>query len=868
MIQKKQAKKKSTTRECNEVQDVEILFSDLVIGSKCQLVDPESCIPFSKIRHLTLSGIRRLEVSFLGKSHPKEGDYSSYTSSGLTLGSDIPMVVNLTGSLKVYVHEHFKAQGLDSVCIRERIASRSTWYGIVDGLHSHAAITNIMKHHSSWKSFKWYVQILNSGFPVEKYRQLARIQNARHNPIYYVELTFYDVISNLRMEHERLKKLGYRSSGVETAEAYDGTLHKKNSTLQQIANLAIRLPRSVIHEMGLIVNQDHPDIALRSKQFNSRGATNEDEALSLGDCRVFRKFVNIGTLKGSSAFMNCKNEQVQLHCLHRAKDLSEMNEFKSVKCSELTKMVKFCSLAVIEDEKFKRFIEDETWPREMQDLRNNMLRTTLLDEELELNSVNETSIIPKLLEVYRKHFPDSSVRKEAKWILNVESTLPKTDVNSNPDEGEGIISNETDQAESEEVPLVETPPQDPNRHLIEKNIVSHNMTWQDYQTQVWTSASSRFDAVFSAPPSAPSRSFIRHERVRAVVDELDKDEVEKFVGLCKRVLKSGSYVILFIDFDSFQEWYTQFSSSGFSVMKFPYLILYDPESLRNNIISIFPQNSCEFALVARSPGSHPDGFKPDFETNFNQVATATQRRHAVMTNVQATKTFLTVPGSKVPFCTKELPILMLHELIDLFTPVDGSVIDPYAGTMTTAAACLQSGRRCTSIEKRKDCFEGALERLRLMAEPLDSIRTIPHTLPSITVSETDATHNISDTNDELDNNTNQLESMEEIDPTLEEHAQREREEVDPISETQTQNERNHSPQESDISHAMDVETTNLCSPTPSAQSTQIQSADNKSCSTVLASSTPKVPFTDSEHTSLPLGNLDLLSKAIKVAGDD
>lgn len=48
-------------------------------------------------------------------------------------------------------------------------------------------------------------------------------------------------------------------------------------------------------------------------------------------------------------------------------------------------------------------------------------------------------------------------------------------------------------------------------------------------------------------------------------------------------------------------------------------------------------------------------------------------------------------------------------IIDFFTPPNGYVLDPYAGTMPLALAALRTERRCVSFEQDEGCFKTALE---------------------------------------------------------------------------------------------------------------------------------------------------------------
>lgn len=60
---------------------------------------------------------------------------------------------------------------------------------------------------------------------------------------------------------------------------------------------------------------------------------------------------------------------------------------------------------------------------------------------------------------------------------------------------------------------------------------------------------------------------------------------------------------------------------------------------------------------------------------------------------------------------------MLCELIDMFSPHGGTVLDLMAGTMTSGIAGIQTGRKICCIEKEKDLYGDAIERIRKFIPP-------------------------------------------------------------------------------------------------------------------------------------------------------
>lgn len=59
----------------------------------------------------------------------------------------------------------------------------------------------------------------------------------------------------------------------------------------------------------------------------------------------------------------------------------------------------------------------------------------------------------------------------------------------------------------------------------------------------------------------------------------------------------------------------------------------------------------------------------------------------------------------------EKPISLLSEMVDLWVPPYGTVMDLYAGTFTLPIACVQTSRRCIAIEKDSSCYNAAIQRL-------------------------------------------------------------------------------------------------------------------------------------------------------------
>lgn len=60
-------------------------------------------------------------------------------------------------------------------------------------------------------------------------------------------------------------------------------------------------------------------------------------------------------------------------------------------------------------------------------------------------------------------------------------------------------------------------------------------------------------------------------------------------------------------------------------------------------------------------------------------------------------------------CPKPLPLML--ELVSLFTDPGDVILDPFAGSLTTAVAAKQLGRRCIAIEREQKYIDAGIKRL-------------------------------------------------------------------------------------------------------------------------------------------------------------
>ena len=71
------------------------------------------------------------------------------------------------------------------------------------------------------------------------------------------------------------------------------------------------------------------------------------------------------------------------------------------------------------------------------------------------------------------------------------------------------------------------------------------------------------------------------------------------------------------------------------------------------------------------------------------------------------------------------PLDLMRWLVRLVTPPGGTCLDPFAGSGTTAEACLLEGFRCITIEREPDYLPLIVQRINRRRDPVAATRAAP-----------------------------------------------------------------------------------------------------------------------------------------------
>lgn len=95
-------------------------FDDVMTGYINIKIDPDIFIPLTRVRALAESGVSRLVKLLQGQSESDNG----YNFLGIALGSDMPIIVELTGWLRKYLHLYVHSLGILKANAKIRIEAR------------------------------------------------------------------------------------------------------------------------------------------------------------------------------------------------------------------------------------------------------------------------------------------------------------------------------------------------------------------------------------------------------------------------------------------------------------------------------------------------------------------------------------------------------------------------------------------------------------------------------------------------------------------------------------------------------------------------------------------------------------------------
>ena len=734
--------------------------------SSYKSVRVDHCVPLFLSRTLSLSGVQRLKANIVNSWRESDGE-----SSGIVSGTATVIIIPLQERDKDIVSGYVESRMEYYKADEDAQQSSSQWYGIVDGCHRHAALMEVLcEYKEDWKDFHWTATCLRGRLPFERCRQLQRSQNQLHDEKYKIETTIFDLLDGLRQIYDKLKReqsiehRGARPLEVKhqlVAELYDGAPHPKRDSIRQAVSVASRISRRAIEAIGTVVKDERPSICFEEASINTSGMKRVEDIMESIDCRVYRSFVKWSSLRASTPFMNALSsgeEEAQVNTIFRLKSWCSSNSYRTAQSSDVTRLFQLAVHARKEDRKFCSFIKQPDWPSAMKGVRDDLHRTVRYDSEIESNIGNDTEVLPSILQCYRQLFRKEFEEIQRQLHRSAGSERVDGDVD-NPESPRGVesscvnnIPNDSQSPHRDLMDLCDSRMKSidlcskADKNLSECGITLLNKTWREFLREDWNEKSEKVDLVFTQVPRPLHGD---HQRSITNSDDLSRGERDEFAQMLKQCVKEGSYIFIITSSDSFPTWKGTFQAAGFMVMSSPFVIVYDQDTISKRKVLDFPQKDTDLAILAKTPGVHPSGFRPDFNVGESATYFEGFSCYGSLRSVAKTHRRLMKMNGTTPLRSSEMEKRMVQHLIDMLAPPGGLVMDPFGGAFEVALAALEKKRRCISMEKDEDCFQHAVSRVRLSVTPDTTLENLSEFMAVFDESAAPLDDNISLTDDPI-----------------------------------------------------------------------------------------------------------------------
>lgn len=148
------------------------------------------------------------------------------------------------------------------------------------------------------------------------------------------------------------------------------------------ASTAIRLDTRFLKWINEITNRSEPSVCWSSSSFHTADVRSEDQVFTIFDCRIYRDFINLTSIRKYTMLVITKEEcdmWVQILTLHREKEACYLKKFKPVQDSHITQQYNMVLLAINEQDKFLRFLDCESWQPALKTNDQSMLSSTIMD---------------------------------------------------------------------------------------------------------------------------------------------------------------------------------------------------------------------------------------------------------------------------------------------------------------------------------------------------------------------------------------------------------------------------------------------------------------------------------------------------------
>ena len=221
------------------------------------------------------------------------------------------------------------------------------------------------------------------------------------------------------------------------------------------------------------------------------------------------------------------------------------------------------------------------------------------------------------------------------------------------------------------------------------------------------------DAIITDPPYGINYQTIR-TKSRKLINDDNLLWVEDFTCNCARILKHEKHLYCFVDPENCGEFIINFKKNGFKIRN----LLTIPRGVKGNGGERIFQQQFEFCIFA-TLGKKNEGrkfnktniLKPSEQYIKDKRYKAKEWLYRLPDNWRwTTASVHNAKNNKIHPTQKNVNCVV--DMINISTNEGETVLDPFAGSGTTAIACLNTNRNYICIEQDETYFNQSLERIK------------------------------------------------------------------------------------------------------------------------------------------------------------
>ena len=655
---------------------------------------------------------------------------------------------------------------------RSLLNSRSEWYGVVDGQQRLYAVIDLIQNvPNDWDSFLFNARIYPDAQPF-LLRSVGRLIHAQRELDVVVEETVYDLMLAIRKEDMDFRRLSGKQTTTNpriicallngdsvTPASKPSEFPANSDKLRRFIAVVQSIDKRVISAIGDVVNLENKQVAL-SKIPKGTPENNVD-------FRIFRHLFTRTNLLGSKDWHSFHKKttdplhpfavEIQVSTIRRVKYAMQAGQIDKCNISAIQKQFICSKRAYAEILKFKSFLGNKEWPPYLSKLRDDICNTTKKDRSIESNFNNTETLLPDLFHLYEKSEPGADVQYNT-WINSSRAVPESGNTNTVDTECNDTSSvNQTDSTQNSQNSSSadgSNKESRKNHELTRPQVSAGTKKTQDdngrRKEQVGTTRRSARLQNNTVPTVVPmdsedsSRSngkeiYIKRCNVETWQTTLDNykcevigvesfqgfelmittilrdfcmEKLDEFIQFLKAVMKSESYIIIFVQFLVLHKWLDRLLHFGFEMMKNPFIITHAPDGRQERDMKKFPQCTTDFALIGTVPKRNTSmsySFKPDLRSFYSGSSSRNKRNYNFINNIP--KFYHLEDDTKKPLNPDEKHSELISNLIQTFSPPRSSVFDPFDTAYATLWGVLQTDRRGVSLAGNKKAHELATKRL-------------------------------------------------------------------------------------------------------------------------------------------------------------